>query len=148
MIAAIVLSALLSPAAANESAAVIGWDMFYESVRASGLTFSEGMKALEGRRVRLRGHSVGHPRIEGGLLLTRFEHEDPHGVEEHDLPFDAVAVLWRSGIDLPPVPRRPTVEGVLRLGNRRIGEDVIVTVTIEEAVPVVRDGAANQPPAR
>lgn len=115
---------------------VIRFDAFYSSIRANGLTFTEEMKTLEGERVQLRGYAVAHPRIDGGLLLTRFEHEDPHGVEEHDLPFDSVAVLWRKDVELPPVPRRPTVEGVLRLGNRTFGESQIVTITLEDATPV------------
>lgn len=136
MIATILLSTLLFPAAAEPPKA-IAWEMFYESIRASGLQFTDRMMALHGRRVRLRGHAVSHPRIAGGVVLTRFEHADPHGVAEHDLPFDAVAVLWRAGIELPPVPRRPTIEGILRLGNRRFGETVVVTVTIEDAIPIV-----------
>lgn len=138
MIRTFVLFALLATTAADApSAAVVTWGTFYSSVRAEGLTFSERMKELDGKRVRLRGYAVTHPRIEGGLLLTRFEHADPHGVEEHDVPFDAVAVVWRKDLELPPVPRRPTVEGVLRLGNRRFDDHVVVTVTIEHAEPVV-----------
>jgi hypothetical protein len=125
------LSLLLTP--------VIQFETFYASIRAEGVKYSNEMKDLAGKRVRLRGYSVGHPRIDGGLLLTRFEHEDPHGVEEHDLPFDSVAVLWRKDLELPPIPRRPTVEGVLRLGNRRFGESQVVTVTLEDATPVYDD---------
>lgn len=117
-------------------APVIHFEKFYGSVRADGLTFTEEMKTLEGKRVQLRGYAVGHPRVEGGLFLSRYEHEDPHGVDEHDLPFDAVGVLWRKGLELPPIPRRPTIEGVLRLGNRTLGDSEIVTVTLEDATPV------------
>jgi len=138
--ATILLRLLLNPAAADHSsAAVITWETFYKSVRAEGLTFSDRLKSLDSKRVRLRGYAVNHPRLDGGLFLTRFEHEDPDGVDEHDLPFDAVAVLWKESIELPPVPRRPTIEGVLRLGNRRFDDDVVVTITIEEAVPVYRE---------
>ncbi|MBV9493234.1 MAG: hypothetical protein JOZ54_03225 [Acidobacteria bacterium] len=112
------------------------WGTFHSSMTAQGITFSDPIKALDGQRVRLRGYAVTYPRLDGGLFLTRFEHEDPHGVEEHDLPFDAVGVVWRKGIALPPVPRRPTVEGTLRLGNRRFGEE-FVSMTLEDAVPVI-----------
>jgi len=115
----------------------VTWEGFYERVGAEGVVFSPQMKELAGKRVRLRGFSVEHPGIEGGLFLTRFPHEDPHGVEEHDLPFDAVAVIWRKDIALPPVPPRPTVEGVLRLGNRAVSEGEVVTVTLEDATPVI-----------
>lgn len=144
MIRTLVLFALLATTAADvPSAAVLTWETFYSSVRAEGLTFTGRMKELDGKRVQLRGYAVTYPHIEGGLLLTRFEHADPHGVEEHDVPFDTVAVVWRKDIELPPVPRRPTVEGVLRLGNRRFDDHVIVTVTIEHAEPVVPGSEAG-----
>lgn len=124
----------------------IRFENFYSSIRAEGLTYSDEMKALDGKRVQLRGYTVGHPKIDGGLLLTRFEHEDPHGVAEHDLPFDSAAVLWRKDIELPEIPRRPTVEGVLRLGNRRFGESQVVTVTLEDATPVYVEPKKDEKP--
>ncbi|HEV7763484.1 MAG TPA: hypothetical protein VGQ76_00645 [Thermoanaerobaculia bacterium] len=125
-------------------APVVSFEKFYASIRAEGLTFTDEMKSLDGKRVRLRGYAVDHPRIENGLFLTRFEHEDPHGVEEHDLPFDSVAVIWKKDIVLPPIPRRPTVEGVLRLGNRTFGESQVVTITLEDATPVVPEADAKK----
>ena len=122
-------------------APVIQYETFYASVRANGLTYTDQMKAWEGKRVRLRGYAVANPPLDGGLFLTRFEHEDPHGVAEYDLPFDAVAVVWRKDLELPPIPRRPTVEGILRLGNRRFSESQIVTITLEDATPVYGEDA-------
>lgn len=115
----------------------ITWAQFFDRVTAQGITYTEELNALEGKRVRIRGYAVAHPRPAGKLFLTRFEHNDPHGVEEHDLPFDAVVAVWRKGIEVPPIPLRPTVEGTLRLGNNRLGADQVVTVTLEDATPVV-----------
>jgi hypothetical protein len=132
----LLLAFFATSAATPAPAPAIEWEGFHASVGAQGITFSDRLKALDGQRVRLRGYAVTYPRLNGGLFLTRFEHEDPHGVEEHDLPFDAVGVVWRKGVALPPVPRRPTVEGTLRLGNRRFDGD-IVSMTLEDAVPVI-----------
>jgi hypothetical protein len=77
--------------------------------------------------------------VPGGLLLTKSSFSDPHAVDETDVPFDAVGILWRTGIALPPVPARPTIEGTLRLGNRTLGEQVVV-LTLEDAVPVYPPG--------
>ena len=99
--------------------------------------FSDRLKALEGQRVRLRGYSVTRPPIPGALFLTRipYAESDPHqDGDELDLPYDAVGVVWRKAITLPPVPRYPTVEGVLRLGNRTLGGQIVI-VTLEDAVP-------------
>jgi hypothetical protein len=114
------------------------WSDFFASVRAGGITYSDVAKHLDGHRVRLRGYSVGNPAIRDGVLLTHFPHEDPHEVEETDVPYDAVAVIWKKGVDIPRVPTRPTVEGVLRLGNRDVGP-VIVSITLEDATPVLPD---------
>lgn len=122
----------------------ITWETFYATIGATGVRYSDPMRALEGKRVQIRGYAVEHPRLQGGLFLTRFGHNDPHGVEEHDLPFDATAVIWRKGIAVPPVPKRPTIEGVLRLGNRSFGPDQVVTMTLEDAVPVIRAKTSPQ----
>lgn len=116
------------------SAPVIQWPQFFSAVSTRGLTFSSTLRRLEGHRVRLRGYSVAWPEIDRGVLLTAMPYGDPHEVEETDVPFDAVAVVWRDGMALPPTPRRPTVEGTLRLGNRDVGP-VIVAVTLDDAVP-------------
>ncbi|MBK5259262.1 MAG: hypothetical protein JJE51_06695 [Thermoanaerobaculia bacterium] len=119
------------------SAPAIDWPRFFSTINASGVTYSDELKALEGKRVRLRGYSVLYPKPDGAIFVTCFGHSDPHGVEEHDLPFDAVAVIWRKELEIPPVPLRPTVEGTLRLGNRRFGENEVVTITLEDAIPIV-----------
>lgn len=123
----------------------ISWASFFASVTTQGVIFSEQLKALEGQRVRLRGFSVVNPPLPGGLVLTRipFVESDPHGPgAELDLPFDAVGVVWRETIALPPVPRRPTVEGTLRLGNRSLGGQIVV-MTLEDAVPVFAPKSAS-----
>jgi len=46
-------------------------------------------------------------------------------------------VRWRSGLEIPRVPHRPTVEGTLRLENAAVGPRR-VALLLEDAVPVVR----------
>ncbi len=121
----------------------IDWPDFFASVTTQGVIFSERMKALEGKRVRLRGFSVKQPPVPEGLLLTRipFVESDPHGPgAELDVPFDAVGVVWRKGTTIPPVPASPTVEGTLRLGNRTVGGQ-IVALALDDAVPVLPERA-------
>lgn len=61
--------------------------------------------------VRLRGFPVTFPEVDGALLLSRMPFSDPHEVDETDVPFDTVAVVGRCGVDIPPVPGRPTPAG-------------------------------------
>src|SRR5262249_3849533 len=84
---------------------------------------------------RLRGYSIRTPQAPGALFLSReaFASSD---AEETEIPFDVVGVVWRKGTVIPPIPARPTVEGVLKLGNVEIG-DQVVSVTLEDAVPVL-----------
>jgi|SRR5215813_14064667 len=112
----------------------IDWSDFFSRVTATGVEYSDRLKSLEGKRVRLRGYSIPSPQIPGGLLLSRdaFASSD---AEETEIPFDVVGVTWRTGISLPPVPVRPTVEGTLRLGNTPMG-DQIVCVALADATPV------------
>ena len=119
----------------------IDWPEFFSSTKTTGLTFSDKLLRLNGQRVRLRGYSVGTPSVPGGLLVTHMPYDDPHEVEEVDVPYDAVLVLWRKGTAIPPVPHRPTIEGILHLGNHDSGP-VIVAVTIDDAVPAL---AASTP---
>ena len=134
---------ILGPGAAGRPASssppTIDWPEFFASVSTQGVVFSDRLKSLDGKRVRLRGYSVTHPPVRGGLLLTRipFVESDPHEEgSELDLPFDAVGVVWREGIALPPVPARPTIEGVLALGNRDLSGQ-IVALALVDAVPVL-----------
>lgn len=112
----------------------IEWPMFFSRVTTAGVTYAPALKDLDGQRVVLRGFTVQNPRIDGGILMTAAPFEDPHEVAETDVPFDAVAVVWRTGLDLPPIPGHPSVEGTLRLGNRRFGDET-VCITLEDAVP-------------
>jgi len=67
-------------------------------------------------------------------------YDDPHDVDDTDVPFDTVAVLWRKGITVPPVPSQPTVEGVLHLRNYDAGP-VIVPLRLDDATPVYPEEA-------
>jgi hypothetical protein len=116
-------------------APAITWADFFEKVTSSGLTYSAKLQELDGKRVCLRGYAILNPPIEHGILLSRMPYDDPHDVDETDVPFDAVAVLWKKGIAIPPIPSRPTVEGILHLGNYDAGP-VIVPLRLDDAVPV------------
>ena len=112
----------------------IDWPDFFAEVSIRGVQYSEKLRSLEGKRVRLRGFSIPVPAVPGGLLLGR-EPFAASDAEETEVPYDVVGVLWRESLVIPPPPVRPTVEGNLRLGNRLLGEQS-VTVTLEDAVPV------------
>jgi len=45
-------------------------------------------------------------------------------------------VRWRSGLEIPRVPHRPTVEGTLRLENAAVGPQR-VALLLEDAAPIV-----------
>jgi hypothetical protein len=120
----------------------ISWDDFYARVSTLGLEYSATLHDLEGKRVRLRGFSIPFPKVPGGVLLSRNPYSDPHDVDETDVPYDAVGVLWREDLALPPLPGRPTVEGTLRLGNHDLGEQT-VSVLLEDAVPVLPDATGK-----
>lgn len=113
----------------------IDWPGFFSRVSIQGLEYSDRLKSLEGRRVRLRGFTIPVPAVPGGLLLGR-EPFAASDAEETEVPYDVVGVIWRTTIIVPPAPARPTVEGVLRLGNRILG-DQAVAVTLEDATPVI-----------
>jgi hypothetical protein len=110
-------------------------------VSVRGAEYAPKLEALNGKRVRLRGHAVIEPMPTGGLYLTRVPSERLHPDDEETLPWDSVVVLWRAGVALPPIPSRPTVEGTLRIGNRRIGAETVI-LALEDAVPVVTPVAA------
>jgi hypothetical protein len=144
-----VLSAvlLLSPVAVRPPEApvpAIEWGGFFSRVDVTGAEYAPALEALEGKRVRLRGYAVLEPIPPGGLFLTRVPSERLHPDDEETLPWDAVAVAWRPGLAVPPIPSRPTVEGTLRLGNRRVGAEAVI-LTLEDAVPVVSPAPPSSP---
>lgn len=122
------------PATRTGAPPTIDWPDFFARVLVQGVEYSDRIKDLEGRRVRLRGYSIRTPEIAGALLLSR-EMFAASDAEETEIPFDAVGVIWKRGISLPPIPTRPTVEGTLRLGSRELGSQV-VPIALEDAVPV------------
>lgn len=115
-------------------ATAISWSELFSSATPHGIEYSEKLRQLAGTRVVLRGYSVTNPPIEGGILLTHFPYAEAHEIEETDVPYDAVAVLWRKDVALPPIPRRPTVEGTLRLGTR-IHSGQSTAITLEDCMP-------------
>jgi hypothetical protein len=132
--ALVVLLAASGPAAAPPPS--IAWPEFFAHIGNQGLEYSETLKALDGKRVRLRGYAIPTPGVPGGLLLGRDASSELHDVDEIEVPYDAVGVLWKKGLALPRIPARPTVEGRLRLGNHRLGGQA-VAILIEDAIPVV-----------
>jgi hypothetical protein len=134
-IAALLL--VLSQAAVPADAGIptIDWPAFFSRVANQGLEYSESMRALEGKRVRLRGYAILDLDVPGGLLLSHDPGAELHDAGEVELPYDAVGVQWRKGLSIPSVPKRPTIEGTLRLGNHVLGGQT-VAILIEDATPV------------
>ena len=122
------------PVSSSADVPLLDWDGFFSSVSTSGAQFKSEVRALEGKRVRLRGYAVVQPVPPGGLFLTRLPHERLHPDDAESLPWDAVGLLWRKGVSLAAVPKRPTFEGTLRLGTRSLGEESVILV-LEDAVP-------------
>lgn len=124
------------PVSSSAEVPSLDWDGFFSTVGASGAEFKPEVKALEGKRVRLRGYAVVEPVPPGGLFLTRLPHERLHPDDAESLPWDAVGLQWRKGLSMAAVPKRPTLEGTLRLGTRRLGDESVILV-LEDAVPWV-----------
>lgn len=122
------------PVSSSAEVPLLDWDGFFSTVSASGAEFKPEVRALEGKRVRLRGYAVVEPVPSGGLFLTRLPHERLHPDDAESLPWDAVGLLWRKGLTLAAVPKRPTFEGTLRIGTRRLGDESVILV-LEDAVP-------------
>lgn len=128
------------PVSSSADVPLLDWDGFFSTVGATGAEFRPEVKALEGKRVRLRGYAVVQPVPPDGLFLTRLPHERLHPDDAESLPWDAIGLLWRKGFSLAAVPKRPTFEGTLRLGTHRLGDESVILV-LEDAVPWL-------PPAR
>jgi hypothetical protein len=124
------------PPSVSSSADVplLDWDGFFSAVSASGAEFKPEVKALEGSRVRLRGYAVVQPVPPEGLFFTRLPHERLHPDDAESLPWDAIGVIWRKRLSMAAVPKRPTLEGTLRLGTRRLGDESVILV-LEDAIP-------------
>ncbi len=119
----------------------MSWADFFSKVESTGATFSDRMRALDGKRVVIRGCAVADPRPAGGLYLTRLPEAKLHPDDEDTLPWDSIGVVWKKGRKIPPVPRQPSVEGTLRLGNRELGTETVILV-LEDAVPYTEKSKA------
>ncbi|MDX9734560.1 MAG: hypothetical protein RBU36_10560 [Thermoanaerobaculia bacterium] len=128
------------PVSSSADVPFLDWDGLFVEVRPTRAELRSEVRALEGRRVRFRGHAVVQPVPAGGLFLTRRPHERLHPDDAESLPWDAVGLVWRTGLSLNAVPRRPSVEGTLRLGSRRLGDETVLLV-LEDAVPWVPHGS-------
>lgn len=127
------------PVSSSADVPLLDWEGLFSRVGATGAEFRPEVKALDGRRVRLRGYAVVQPVPPDGLFLTRLPHERLHPDDAESLPWDAIGLLWRKGFSLKAVPKRPTFEGTLRLGTRRLGEESVILV-LEDAVPWLPPG--------
>lgn len=117
------------------------WPQLFSKVSATGAEFSETARSLEGKRVLLRGHAVARGASAAHLYLASSPAAPLHPDDYDTLPWDAAGVVWRKGLALPQIPPRPTIEGTLRLGSRKLGEETVVLV-LEDAVPFVPKAAA------
>jgi hypothetical protein len=137
---ALFLFVLFPPSATAQTAADalphLAWNDFFSKVESTGATFSEHLKDLDGKRVVIRGYAVVDPRPPGGLYLTRFPEGKLHPDDEDTLPWDSIGVVWKKGAKFPSVPKQPSIEGVLRLGNRDLGTETVILV-LEDAMPHV-----------
>jgi hypothetical protein len=124
------------PVSSSAEVPLLDWDGLFATVGSTGAEFKSEVRALDGSRIRLRGYAVVQPVPPGGLFLTRLQHERLHPDDAESLPWDAVGLLWRKGLSMSAVPKRPTIEGTLRIGNRRLGDETVILV-LEDAVPWV-----------
>jgi hypothetical protein len=123
----------------------LSWDDFFARVETTGATFSDRIRALDGMRVVLRGYAVVDPKPDGGLYLTRFPEARLHPDDEDTLPWDSVGVVWKKGRKIPAIPKQPSIEGTLRLGNRELGTETVILV-LEDAIPHVEKAAKTATP--
>jgi hypothetical protein len=139
----LVAAALLCAAAslnASDDLPHLAWSDFFAKVESTGATFSDRMRALDGTRVVVRGYAVVDPKPDGGLYLTRYPEGKLHPDDEDTLPWDSIGVVWKKGRKVPAVPKQPSIEGTLRLGNRDLGTETVILV-LEDAVPHVEKAA-------
>ena len=129
-----------APLFAADALPHLTWNDFFARVESTGATFSDRLHALDGTRVVVRGYAVRDPRPAGGLYLTHFPEAKLHPDDEDTLPWDSVGVVWRKSARIPEIPAQPTIEGVLRLGNRELGTETVILV-LEDAVPHVEKAA-------
>ena len=135
LVAAALLCAA-APLSAADTLPHLTWSDFFAKVESTGATFSERMRALDGTRIVLRGYAVADPRPVGGLYLTHYPEGKLHPDDEDTLPWDSIGVVWKKGTKLPTIPKQPSIEGTLRLGNRDLGTETVILV-LEDAVPHV-----------
>jgi hypothetical protein len=131
---------------ASEALPHLGWDDFFSKVESTGATFSDRMRALDGTRVVVRGFAVLDPKPDGGLYLTHYPEGRLHPDDEDTLPWDSVGVVWKKGRKIPAIPKQPSIEGTLHLGNRELGTETVILV-LEDAVPHVEKGPKAAKPS-
>lgn len=112
-----------SPEEATDEAEVLDLvDVFVRPAGPRGLELSERVRALDGRRVRVRGYVVRQELpTDGRFLLTTRPmqlHEEEYGLAD-DLPAATLVVLAEGSTFGANPPRGPVVvAGTLRVGNR------------------------------
>jgi hypothetical protein len=121
------------------------WNDFFAKVQSTGATFSDRLCALDGARVVVRGYAVVDPRPAGGIYLTHFPEGKLHPDDEDTLPWDSIGVVWKKGREVPAIPKQPSIEGTLHLGNRELGTERVILV-LEDAVPHVEKAPKTPKP--
>jgi hypothetical protein len=122
MTSALILSSLLAAATPSRAATTLRFDELLALKPGGSLEYTDKLKALAGKRVRVVGFMADMERAPEGafFLVKRPLVADESGAGSADLPPDAIRIIVRSarGKALAHIPRALTVVGVLELGAR------------------------------
>jgi hypothetical protein len=123
---------------------------FFKPVGARGLEFTDKVRDLDGKRVRLLGHMVRQDALVPGLFLFTARpctlHEEEYGFAD-DLPAATVHVFMPGADAERPAPFTPgpmLLTGTLSLGNRLEADGRISRIRLaleKPAAPGPRPGA-------
>ena len=122
-------------------------EFFVSPIGNRGLSFTEKLRSLDGKRVRILGYMVRQEQpIPGTLLLTSLpvQSNEEHDGLADDIPAAAVYVSVPSahGQIIPHTPQPMLLTGTLSVGNREEADGRISTVRLaSEASPSARRSA-------
>jgi hypothetical protein len=137
-----------------DDVAEISFQEFLAPAREGGLEYSERLRALAGKRVRLSGYMVREPRRSPGIfiLVPRPVTLERNGLcFTEDIPPHAVHVhVAATGAPVPYVPGRMVLTGVIEIGPRNEVDGrrsaVRLRLNEKEAVSAPGGGAAAASP--
>lgn len=131
------------------------WDeLFHKPVGPRGLTLSDKLRTLDGKRVRLQGYMVRREADQGDVFLLTAR---PLVIDDYegglsDLPPGTVHVLapGANGHPVPFTPRPLLLIGTLSIGNRTEpdGSISLIRLTLDEkekTLPPSDTEASNKP---